>query len=118
MAERTITHLVQRYEGLVAVRLREEERDRASSRGWAWGYIGGGLLLLINLVMVLGHSSFGIDKEMMVRLSLLSAGLWWAAFTFIPYLRLQDHPEAVADAPPGGAQAGASSGTGRSDEAR
>jgi MFS transporter, UMF1 family len=70
----------------------EDERDHVSSRGWAWGYLGGGLLLAINLVMVLAHSAFGIDKELAVRLSLLSAALWWAGFTLIPFVRLRDHP--------------------------
>jgi MFS transporter, UMF1 family len=70
----------------------ENERDHASSRGWAWGYLGGGLLLLINLVMVQGHDSFGLDKEMAVRLSLLSAAVWWAGFTIIPVVRLRDRP--------------------------
>lgn len=69
----------------------EDERDSASSRGWAWGYIGGGLLLAINLVMVLGHDSFGFSKSMSVRLSMLSAAAWWAAFTLIPFLRLRDY---------------------------
>ena len=62
----------------------ESERDRVSSRGWAFGYLGGGLLLALNLVMVLLHGTFGLDKELAVRLSLLSAALWWAGFTIIP----------------------------------
>jgi len=70
----------------------EDERDRVSSLGWAWGYLGGGLLLLLNLVMVLGHDTFGLNKELAVRLSLLSAAVWWAGFTLVPYLRLRDHP--------------------------
>lgn len=68
----------------------EDERDLVSSRGWAFGYLGGGLLLLLNLVMVLGHDSFGLSKAMSVRLSLLSAAVWWAGFTIIPFLRLRD----------------------------
>lgn len=68
----------------------EDDRDRVSSRGWAFGYLGGGLLLLINLVMVLGHDSFGLSKEMSVRLSLLSAAVWWAGFTIIPVVRLRN----------------------------
>jgi MFS transporter, UMF1 family len=70
----------------------EDERDVASSRGWAFGYLGGGLLLLINLVMVEAHGSLGIGKELAVRLSLLSAALWWAGFTIIPVRRLRDRP--------------------------
>ena len=70
----------------------EDERDRVSSRGWAWGYLGGGLCLALNLVMVLAHGAIGLDKELAVRLSLLSAALWWAGFTLIPFFGLRDHP--------------------------
>ncbi|MEA2494287.1 MAG: transporter, family [Thermoleophilaceae bacterium] len=68
----------------------EEERDRVSSRGWAFGYLGGGLLLLVNLAIVLGHDALGVDKELAVRLSLLSAAVWWAGFTIIPFMRLRN----------------------------
>ncbi|MEO5654331.1 MAG: MFS transporter [Marmoricola sp.] len=69
----------------------EDERDRASSHGWAWGYLGGGVLLLINLVIVLNPGLLGVDKAMSVRISLLSAAVWWAAFTVIPFVRLRNH---------------------------
>jgi UMF1 family MFS transporter len=83
--------LVSYYAILVDISL-ERERDRVSSRGWAFGYLGGGVLLVVNLAMVLGHGALGLDKELAVRLSLLSAALWWAGFTVIPVLRLRDHP--------------------------
>lgn len=70
----------------------ESERDRASSRGWAWGYLGGGLLLLVNLAAYTLHDSLGLTEGMAVRLSLLSAALWWAGFTLIPLVRLRDYP--------------------------
>lgn len=69
----------------------EDERDDVSSRGWAWGYLGGGLLLLVNLVMFLGHDTFGLSSGFSVRLSLLSAALWWAGFTLVPFLRLRNY---------------------------
>ena len=69
----------------------EDERDRVSSRGWAWGYLGGGLLLAINLIVVLGHDQVGVSATLAVRLSLLSAAVWWAAFTLIPLVRLRNH---------------------------
>ncbi|MGI9157860.1 MAG: MFS transporter [Marmoricola sp.] len=69
----------------------EDERDRVSSRGWAWGYLGGGLLLLVNLVLVQGYDSFGFGKGTAVRLSLLSAAIWWAGFTIIPLKRLHNY---------------------------
>ena len=69
----------------------EDERDRASSRGWAWGYLGGGLLLLVNLAVYTMHDTIGLGEEMSVRLSLLSAALWWAGFTIIPLVKLRNY---------------------------
>lgn len=80
----------------------EDERDRASSRGWAWGYLGGGVLLALNLVLFLGHDSFGLSKAMSVRISLLSAAVWWAAFTVIPFVKLRDYAPAAVLPEPGG----------------
>ncbi|MGN9844139.1 MFS transporter [Nonomuraea sp. H19] len=68
------------------------ERDGVSSRGWAIGYLGGGLLLALNLVLFLQHESMGLTQGMAVRISLLSAGLWWATFTIVPLLRLRNRP--------------------------
>ena len=70
----------------------EDERDHVSSHGWAWGYLGGGLLLALNLVVVTAHSALGLSEGLAVRVSMLSAALWWAGFTLIPYLRLRNHP--------------------------
>jgi len=76
----------------------EDERDRVSSRGWAFGYLGAGLLLAVNLAMFLGHDAIGISESLAVRLSLLSAGVWWAVFTVIPVMRLRSHePLGVVD---------------------
>ena len=69
----------------------EDERDHVSSRGWAFGYLGGGILLALNLVVYLGHDTFGLGEEMAVRLSLLSAAVWWAGFTIIPMVRLRNY---------------------------
>ena len=69
-----------------------DERDAVSSRGWALGYLGGGLLLAVNLVVVTAHASVGLSTEWAVRLCLLSAGLWWGGFTIVPYLGLRDRP--------------------------
>jgi UMF1 family MFS transporter len=69
----------------------EDERDHVSSRGWAFGYLGGGLLLALNLVLYLGHDTFGLGEGMSVRVSLLSAAVWWAGFTIIPMVRLRNY---------------------------
>nr|WP_223245063.1 MFS transporter [Streptomyces sp. CBMA156] len=65
-----------------------DERDRVSSKGWAYGYAGGGLLLIANLAVFQGHDALGLDSGTAVRICLASAGLWWALFTVVPLLRL------------------------------
>lgn len=72
-----------------------EERDAISSRGWGFGYLGGGLLLALNLVIYLFAD---IDTGLAVRISLASAGLWWGAFTLIPMLRLRNRRVPVHEA--------------------
>ena len=75
-----------------------DERDRISSQGWAFGYLGGGLLLALNLALVT-INPFGLSTELAVRISLLSAALWWAYFTLIPYRGIKDRaPTGVAPA--------------------
>ncbi|MFB0632337.1 MFS transporter [Streptomyces sp. AB3(2024)] len=67
-----------------------DERDTVSSRGWAFGYTSGALVLVLNLVLFQGHDSFGLSEGTAVRICLASAGLWWGAFTVIPLRRLRD----------------------------
>jgi UMF1 family MFS transporter len=71
----------------------EFERDRVSSRGWAWGYLGGGLLLVVNLAVVT-ILPFGLSLGSATRWSMLSACIWWAGFALIPFFRLNDIPPA------------------------
>jgi len=78
------------YDSLLCRIAEPDERDRVSSRGWAWGYLGGGLLLALNLGLLTLDDQLGISKATAVRISLLSAGLWWAAFTIIPVVGLRD----------------------------
>jgi MFS transporter, UMF1 family len=68
-----------------------DERDAVSSRGWAMGYVGGGLLLVANLAMYSMHESFGLTEGEAVRINLFSAGAWWALFTLIPLRGLARH---------------------------
>lgn len=67
-----------------------DERDSVSAKGWAFGYLGGGLLLALNLALFLGHEALGLEKGTAVRLCLLSAGIWWAGFTVIPLRTLRN----------------------------
>ena len=62
-----------------------DKRDEVSSRGWALGYLGGGLLLLLNLVLLVLMD----DTSLAVRISMASAGVWWLVFTILyPQRRL------------------------------
>ena len=61
-----------------------EERDAVSSKGWGIGYLGGGLLLALNLALFSKSKALGISESLAVRINLASAGLWWALFTVIP----------------------------------
>jgi UMF1 family MFS transporter len=72
----------------------EDQRDRVSSRGYAWGYMGGGILLALNLAFVFMADKFGISAGMAVRISMLSAGVWWGAFSIITFKRLRTRPAA------------------------
>jgi UMF1 family MFS transporter len=75
-----------------------DDRDRVSSRGWALGYLGGGLLLLLNLVVVRLLTVDGDDQRTLdlARWCIVSAGVWWAAFTLMPLAWLREHPSAEA----------------------
>jgi UMF1 family MFS transporter len=83
------------YDALLIDVAEPDERDRISSRGWAFGYLGGGLLLAVNLAFVT-VLPFGLSTEMAVRISLLSAAVWWAAWTLIPYRGITDRPPVAA----------------------
>lgn len=73
-----------------------EERDAVSSRGWAFGYAAGALVLVVNLVLYSGHDSFGLAETSAVRICLASAGLWWGAFALVPLRRLRDRRSTAA----------------------
>ncbi|MGX1913010.1 MFS transporter [Streptomyces phaeochromogenes] len=67
-----------------------EERDAVSSRGWAFGYASGSLVLVANLILYTAHDTFGVSEATAVRICLASAGIWWGAFTLVPLKRLRD----------------------------
>ncbi|MEU9152183.1 MFS transporter [Streptomyces sp. NPDC048417] len=75
-----------------------EERDTISSRGWAFGYAAGSLVLIADLVLYSAHDSFGLSETEAVRICLAAAGLWWGAFTLVPLRRLRDRGGRTAEA--------------------
>ncbi|MGN6720698.1 MAG: MFS transporter [Candidatus Binatia bacterium] len=77
-----------------------EERDHVSSMGWALGYIGGGLLLALNLLLLAKSGDLELSIATAVRINLASAGVWWAIFTIIPLLVLKQR-QPPKQLPPG-----------------
>jgi MFS transporter, UMF1 family len=71
------------------------ELDKLSSRGFAFGYIGGGVALLVVFAMIMGYSSLGFtDKGAATRAGFLLTGIWWLLFA-IPtfrYVRIHSSP--------------------------
>ncbi len=93
------------YDGILCRIAPPDDRDAVSSRGWAFGYLGGGLLLAANFVLMSSYESLGISYGLAIRLSLLSAGLWWAVFTLIPVLGLRNLPRQAIEGLPASALA-------------
>jgi UMF1 family MFS transporter len=71
------------YDALLPHVARPEEMDQVSSRGYAMGYIGGGILLAVNLVMIMVLPELvpGLDAGLMTRLSFVTVSIWWLVFT-------------------------------------
>ncbi len=76
-----------------------DERDAVSSKGFAYGYVGGGLMLLLSLglLWLMGEANQGLG----VQLSLAGAGLWWLVFTLLFPQRYLRQREPVHQLPPG-----------------
>jgi UMF1 family MFS transporter len=77
-----------------------DERDTVSSRGWAFGYLGGALLLAASLVLFTQYESLGLTEGEAVRICLASAGVWWAGFTVVSVTMLRNRrPRHVEELP-------------------
>ena len=80
------------YDALLPAVATKEKYDYASSLGYSLGYIGGGLLFLINVLMYLQPHYFGIaDGATAIRLSFISVAVWWAIFS-IPLILFVKEP--------------------------
>lgn len=91
------------YDALLPHVANEEDRDSVSARGFAIGYLGGGLLLAINIAMIqLLPGTWG------ARLSFLSVALWWGVFSIPLFLRVPEPPSATVKLSPGVSIVGAS----------
>ena len=57
--------------------------DRVSGKGYAYGYLGGGLQFALALGLVAGHARLGLSEGEAARLAMASAALWWGGFTLL-----------------------------------
>jgi UMF1 family MFS transporter len=89
------------YDALLPHVARPDEVDRVSTAGYALGYIGGGLLLALNLAWILKPAWFGLpsgpdltpaQKTLPTRLAFLSVAVWWLVFS-IPLFRKVSEPK-------------------------
>jgi len=88
------------YESLLPHLAAGRDLDAVSSRGYSLGYLGGGLLLVINAAWVTWPGAFGLPSaSAAVRLSFVSVGVWWAVFS-LPLLRRVPEPDSAAPAVP------------------
>jgi UMF1 family MFS transporter len=86
------------YDSLLPHIARDDELDRVSTAGYAIGYLGGGLLLALNLAWIQKPAWFGIpDAGAAVRLSFLSVAIWWLIFSMPLFRRVPEPPLASAD---------------------
>ncbi len=83
------------YDSLLPHVARPEDQDSVSARGYAIGYLGGGLLLALNVVMI-----FVLGSEVGARLSFLSVAVWWALFSIPIFRQVPEPPAAGGDLGP------------------
>ncbi len=90
------------YDSLLPHIAAPDEMDRVSSAGYALGYVGGGLLLAINLAWILKPAMFGLpDAGVASRLSFLSVAVWWLVFSIPLFRRVPEPAVRPPDLPPG-----------------
>lgn len=96
------------YDSLLVAVAEPEKFDVVSALGYSLGYVGGGLLLALNVVMVRQPALFGLaDAGTAVRVSFLLVSVWWALFTLPLLLKV---PEPRPPQAPGGALAAVRAG--------
>jgi MFS transporter, UMF1 family len=79
------------YDSLLPHIAAPEEVDRVSTSAYAIGYLGGGLLLVVNLAWILSPATFGLaDSVAAIRLSFISVAVWWLVFSLPLFFRVPE----------------------------
>jgi UMF1 family MFS transporter len=91
------------YDSLLPHIASEDEADRVSTAGYALGYVGGGVLLVVNLAWILAPARFGFaSADVAVRASFLSVAIWWLVFSIPLFRRVPEPPRPDAGERPAG----------------
>ena len=84
------------YDALLPIVAPKSQQHSLSALGFSLGYLGGGLLFLLNVAMTLKPALFGlVDAAEAVRWSFLSVAIWWTIFTIPLLLNIKDNPDTV-----------------------
>lgn len=79
------------YDSLLVTVSKEKERNRVSALGFSLGYLGGGILFLLNVAMFLYPNWFGLENQIeAVVWSFLSVAVWWLIFSLPIYLNVKE----------------------------
>ena len=79
------------YDSLLVTVSKEKERNRVSALGFSLGYLGGGILFLLNVAMFLYPNWFGLENQIEAVLwSFLSVAAWWLIFSLPIYLNVKE----------------------------
>lgn len=78
------------YNSLMKDLVGDQEVPKLSARGWALGYAGGFLALILHILLIELHQKLGIDKGLATRIALGSTGLWWLIFAIPLMLNVKE----------------------------
>ena len=72
----------------------EDKLDWVSGKGYAYGYVGGGLQFALSLGLIAGHEAVGITQQLAARIAIATAAMWWAGFSIVTFLKLKEEEAA------------------------
>lgn len=80
------------YDSFLPLISPEGKQDWVSSKGFAYGYVGGGIQFALSLGLIAGHSALGISEAQAARYGILMAALWWGGFALVTAFTLKEAP--------------------------
>jgi len=79
------------YNSFLPIIAKQDEMDRVSTLGYAMGYLGGGLLLAVNVLMIMKPELFGIPSKLIAtRICFITVAVWWAVFSIPTFLWIKE----------------------------